>query len=189
MVVGLDLLTGEPDEMAALQRVIEGAPTYARRITGYPPGPADAQSLMTGCPPGVGYSDKFVWGVTLDDDMIGCADVIRGWPSRETAHIGLLLLSESHHGRGLGQSAYQAVEAETHRWPGIRTLRLAVVATNAEVLPFWRRMGFAETGEVRPYRYDKLTSESIILAKRLPGPESGYAGRVAAARIARCSSR
>jgi uncharacterized protein len=167
MSLELRLLTGEPEEMAALQRVIEGAPVYTQRITGYPPGPADAQSLMTGCPPDVEHADKFVWGITREGGMIGCADVIRGWPSADTAHIGLLLLTESYHGRGLGRRAYEAIEAQTRRWPPVRTLRLAVVATNAQVLPFWHRMGFTETGEVRPYRYDKLTSESIILTKFL----------------------
>jgi Homeodomain-like domain len=34
-----------------------------------------------------------------------------------------------------------------------------------QVLGFWRRMGFAETGEVRPYRYDKLQSEAILMDK------------------------
>jgi ribosomal protein S18 acetylase RimI-like enzyme len=29
-----------------------------------------------------------------------------------------------------------------------------VIRTNDQVLGFWRRMGFTETGEVRPWRYD-----------------------------------
>jgi hypothetical protein len=42
-----------------------------------------------------------------------------------------------------------------------------VVRTNDQVLSFWRRMGFAETGEVRPWRYDKLRSEAILMDKPL----------------------
>ena len=52
-------------------------------------------------------------------------------------------------------------------WPQVYTLRLAITATNAEVAAFWHRMGFSETSEVRPYHYDKLVSESIILTKPL----------------------
>lgn len=52
-------------------------------------------------------------------------------------------------------------------WPEIESLRVAVVRTNADVLPFWRRMGFTETGETKIYTYDKLVSESIILPKSL----------------------
>jgi hypothetical protein len=42
-----------------------------------------------------------------------------------------------------------------------------VVRTNEQVLGFWRRLGFSETGVVRPWRYDKLESESILMDKRL----------------------
>lgn len=161
----LRLLKGDPAEMAELQRVLEGAPRYAERTTGNPPGAADAQSTFTALPPGTDYADKFVWGLVLGGSMIGCADVVRGWPTADTALIGLLLLEDPHTGMGLGRAAYQAVEREIQRWPEIRTIRIAVAATNGEVLPFWRKMGFAETGEVRPYRYDKVESESITLSK------------------------
>jgi RimJ/RimL family protein N-acetyltransferase len=167
VTVKLRLLKGEPEEMAELQRVLEGAPTYAERVTGYPPGAADAQSAFTILPEGVDHADKFVWGLITDEGMVGCIDVIRGWPSADTAHVGLFLIDEAHTRQGLGQAAFEALEAEVREWPGITSLRAAVVATNAEVLPFWQRMGFAETGEVKPYRHDQLVSESIILAKKL----------------------
>src|SRR5436309_11130953 len=96
MPVDLRLLSGGPEEMAALQQVLEGAPTYAERVTGHPPGPADAQSLMTILPPDIDYADKFVWGVLLDDEMVGCADVIRGWPPRR---------HRSHRTAGVGRGA------------------------------------------------------------------------------------
>jgi hypothetical protein len=76
-------------------------------------------------------------------------------------------LTRRGRGRGLGRAAYEAIEAQVRRWPQVYTLRLAIVATNAEVVAFWHRMGFSETGEVRPYHYDKLLSESIIVTKPL----------------------
>ncbi len=163
-------LVGEVHELAALQRVLEGAPGYAHRVTGHPPGPAEAQSLCTALPPGVDYDRKTVYGVVVADEIVGCVDLIRGWPTAATAHIGLLLLEEEHMGRGLGRAAYGAVEAVVRRWPEIRRIRAAVVATNSAVLPFWRRMGLSETGEIKPYQYDKLTSQAIILAKELEEP-------------------
>ena len=63
--------------------------------------------------------------------------------------------------------SYEAIEAQVRWWPQVYTLRLAITATNAEVAAFWHRMGFSETSEVRPYHYDKLVSESIILTKPL----------------------
>ena len=125
MSVDLRLISGEPEEMAALQQVLESAPTYAGRVTRHPPGPADTQNLMTILPPDNDYADKFMWGIMLDGEMVGCADMIRGWPSADTAHIGLLLLDEAHVGRGLGRGAYEAIEAQVRRWPQVHTLRLA----------------------------------------------------------------
>ena len=86
--------TGEPDEMLALQRVIGAAPGFALAVTGLPPGPADAQNTFTALPEGKSEDDKFVYGVYLDGQMIGCADVVRGYPDPSAAFIGLLLISE-----------------------------------------------------------------------------------------------
>ena len=82
-LLSLRLLTGEPDEMAALQRVFEAAPRYFDVVTGLPPGSAEAQSTFTALPPGSDYEHKRVWGLYAGEEMIGCADVVRGYPIRE----------------------------------------------------------------------------------------------------------
>jgi GNAT superfamily N-acetyltransferase len=165
-VIDLRLLTGERAETAALQRVLEGAPRYAERITGAPPGPDDAQSSYTVLPEGKGYEDKFVYGIYAGGEMIGCADVIRGWPRPDTAHIGLLLIGERHQRRGHGRAAYQAIERAIAPW-GVKRVRIGVVGTNEDVLPFWRTLGFVPTGEVKPYRYGPVDSQVTILEKPL----------------------
>ena len=101
-VVTISLLKGEPAEMRELQRVIEEAPTYAHRITGTSPGPAEAQSTYTILPEGKSHEDKFVFGVYRAGGMVGCADLIRGYPDAATAVLGLLLVSENHQRRGIG---------------------------------------------------------------------------------------
>lgn len=152
--------------MAALQRVLEDAPRYVERVTGAPPGSADAQSTYTVLPEGKGYDDKFVYGIYEGDEMIGCADVIRGWQRPDTAHIGLLLIAEPYQRRGHGRAAYQAIEREIAGW-GAKRVRIGVVGTNEDVLPFWRKLGFTPTGEVKPYRYGPVESHVTILEKPL----------------------
>jgi hypothetical protein len=115
--IDLQLLTGQPCEMAALQKVLEGAPTYAERLTGHPPGAAEAQRLFSALLPEITHDNK--------------------------------------------------VEAKVRRWPEIDMLRTSMVRSNATVLPFWQRMGFAETGEVQPYVCDEIVSESVILTRPL----------------------
>ena len=48
-------------------------------------------------------------------------------------------------------------------------IRLAVIATNREVLPFWERQGFRCTGEIKPWRQEKIASEAILMEKQVRG--------------------
>jgi ribosomal protein S18 acetylase RimI-like enzyme len=169
-VVTLREVTGDdPAELAALQRVMESDEEFALRVTGHPPGPADAQSTLLFVPEGHSPDDKVVFGVWADGELVGILDLLLRYPDHETLYIGLLQLDRDRQGQGIGAAACRALEREVAaRWPWARRLRLSVVRTNDQVLGFWRRMGFAETGEVRPWRYDKLESESILMDKPVP---------------------
>jgi len=165
--VAVRALTGAREEMAELQRVLEQAPQYAERITGAPPGHADAQSTYSALPEGKDYDDKFVLGIYAGSTMVGCADLIRGYPDAATAMLGLLVIAEPWQRRGLGSAAYREIEGFIRAWGSCSRVRLGVVGTNRQVLPFWRRQGFAETGETRPYRYGPIVSEILLMDKRL----------------------
>jgi len=169
----LRLLTGQPPEMAALQRVLEGAPAYFLTVTGAPPGHAEAQSTFTALPPDKGYDDKFVWGLYSGDAMIGCADVIRGYPVREKAVIGLLLLAEDWQRRGIGRAFATLVEGRIASWPEIAWFRIGVVASNSGALPFWRMLGYRETGEVKAN--PEFVREVIVLEKAVARKPPGAA--------------
>jgi ribosomal protein S18 acetylase RimI-like enzyme len=119
--------------------------------------------------------------VWADGELVGILDLLLRYPDDETLYIGLLLIDRGRQAQGIGTAAYQALERELlPRWPWVRRLRLSVVRTNDQVLGFWRRMGFTETGEVRPWRYEKLESESILMDKVSPvrgGGREGPGGR------------
>jgi diamine N-acetyltransferase len=160
----LRTLTGQPAEMAALQCVLEAAPAYFQSVTGRPPGGAEAQSTFTALPPGKDYDDKFVWGLYSGGAMIGCADVIRGYPVRQSAVIGLLLLAEDWQRRGLGRAFAALVEQKIAPWPEVERFRIGVVASNPGALVFWRKLGYRETGEVKPPGSD-FVADVIVLEK------------------------
>jgi len=161
----LRLLRGEPAEMAALQRLLEAATAYYQSVTGAPPCGALAQSMFTALPPDKSYDDKFVWGLYAGDAMIGCADVIRGYPVRETAVIGLLLLAEPWQRRGLGRAFATLVEHAIVAWNEISTLRLGVAVSNPGADVFWRKMGYLKTGETKRAGPDVMV-DVIIMEKR-----------------------
>jgi GNAT superfamily N-acetyltransferase len=79
----------------------------------------------------------------------------------------LLLISPEHRGLGLGRAAYEALENEILGWKTCRRIRLAVIKTFPSPISFWHKMGFVETGEVKPYRYADLESESVMFEKVL----------------------
>jgi ribosomal protein S18 acetylase RimI-like enzyme len=107
--------------------------------------------------------------VVTGDELVGVVDLLLRHPDDETVYLGLLLIDRDRQGQGIGAAACRALERDLRsRWPWARRLRLGVVRTNGQVLGFWRRMGFTETGEVRPWRYDKLESEVVLMDKVVP---------------------
>lgn len=158
-----------PGDLDALQELIESDAGYTERITGYPPGEADAQSLLMMRPEGLAAGAKKVLGFWEGERLVAVVDLLRGYPDEHTAFIGLLEVHGQHQGRGAGAAAYRGVEEYVARaWPEVRTFRLAVVDTNAEqARGFWERQGFEATGEVKPYRYDELESTARLYEKQL----------------------
>lgn len=172
MMLTLRLLSGEQAEMDALQRVFEAAPGYFEAVTGGPRGKAEAQSEFTSLPPGRSYDDKFVWGLCRGSEMIGCADVLRGYPDRPRAVIGLLLLTEQWQRQGLGRAFAQLVEQTIVGWPEVERFRLGVISTNPGALAFWRKLGYVETGEVKPGAAD-FRGDIVVLEKPVMRPARG----------------
>lgn len=158
-----------PDDVDVVQALIESDPGYTERITGYPPGPADAQSLLIMRPENLAEDAKVVLGAWEENELVAVVDLLRGCPNDSTAFIGLLEVHGNHQGRGVGATAYRLVAQYVGTsWPEVRTLRLAVVDTNAATAAgFWIKQGFEPTGEEKPYKYDKLVSTARLYEKQL----------------------
>lgn len=166
--VTLRPLAGHPDEVAAIQSLFESAPIYFERIAGGPAGPTEALGTFSDLPPGSSRDNKHVLAIVSEGEIVGCIDVVRGFPDPATAMLGLLLVGEPWQGRGVGAAAYRALESLVAGWDGCRCVRIGVVRTNGAVLAFWRRLGFVETGEVKPYARGPVASEIVVLSKPLP---------------------
>jgi ribosomal protein S18 acetylase RimI-like enzyme len=158
-----------PDDVDAVQELIESDPGYTERITGYPPGASDAQSLLLMRPDGLAEDAKVVLGAFDGPQLVAIVDLLRGFPTDGTAFIGLLQIHADRQGRGCGSTTYDLVRRYVEStWSEVRTMRLAVVDTNAQVAAgFWERQGFEATGEARPYRYDKVESTARLYEMQL----------------------
>jgi diamine N-acetyltransferase len=160
-------LAGELHEVAALQCVLDAAPQYAQLITGALPAASEAADTFSILPPGKTHDDKFVFGVYLDEQMIGCVDLIRGYPDPSTAFLGLLVVAELFQRRGQGSAAYRQLEQVVRGWGTCERVRLAVVGVNEQGIAFWKSVGFAPTGETKPYRDGCVVSELVLFEKPL----------------------
>lgn len=96
-------------------------------------------------------------------------DLLRGYPRPGYTFVGVLQVRWELQGSGLGRAVWEHTEDWIQgTWPEATRVRLAVAATNVRVAePFWTRMGFAPTGEVRPHRYDKLETTVRMFEKAL----------------------
>jgi len=165
-VLELRLLRHPSDEdRSQLRAVFFGAPAYALLTEGKLPSDEHVDDFLTALPPGCKAETKYPFAVCLGPAMIGCADLIRGWPKPDTCHIGLLLLAETYQGRGLGTSAFGEIERVASTWSEIRRLRIAVVDANRMAFPFWERLGFAATGS--RLKNSTFVSDVVVMERSL----------------------
>jgi diamine N-acetyltransferase len=155
------LSQNKPEDVEALQALFFAAPRYSQIVFGKAVEGNEAMEAFTSLPPGKTLGDKLVLGFYKGEELVGCADVIRGYPSPEIAFIGLLLFSEKNQNRGLGVIALQHIEELARDW-SCSAIRLAVIATNTHALSFWMREGFTEIfRKVVP----DTTGEAIVMQR------------------------
>ncbi|WP_237193885.1 GNAT family N-acetyltransferase [Rothia nasimurium] len=62
-------------------------------------------------------------------------------------------------GRGVGRALHDTYLGAVRQCSNISTLRLGIVATNAEVAePFWRAIGYTPSGEVKDFSQGDVVS-------------------------------
>lgn len=159
-------LTAFPAHRRDVEAVITAAADYNLLIEGVAPSALHVDDFFTSLPPGSHPSDKFKLGFYDSNGIAGIAEVVRGWNAPHKAIIGLLLLTPSARGGGLGRFALETIETLARSWAGVTTLRIAVIDNNSAAFAFWRRMGFIETGERRPIEAPFLGAK-VVLEKNI----------------------
>jgi diamine N-acetyltransferase len=89
----------------------------------------------------VGFALLFPLGRGAPDDSIPAPESVRG------CILVRLMIDGRFQGRGYGRAALEAI-VTLLRGRGLRMIRLSVVTENEQALGFYRRNGFAETGEI-----------------------------------------
>lgn len=98
-------------------------------------------------------------------DLAGCVHVA---VRRDRGHFGMLSVHPAHQGSGLGKALVAA--AEDHcREHGCTTMELEVVNLREELPPWYRRLGYVESG-TSPFpapEKQKLPCHFIVMSKPL----------------------
>jgi predicted N-acetyltransferase YhbS len=97
--------------------------------------------------------------------IVGCVYVE---PRGEHSYLGLLSVDPLRQGTGLGRRLLAAAE-DFAREAGSQAMDLRIISPRAELLPFYRRLGYAETGS-SPFPAEvqtKIPSHFIHLSKPL----------------------
>ena len=69
-----------------------------------------------------------------------------------TCYVGMLAVRPDAQARGLGRAMLEAAEARA-RAAGAQRLEMTVIAQRAELIAWYERLGFVDTGERSPFPY------------------------------------
>lgn len=93
--------------------------------------------------------------VVLDGAAGGLAAAIQVDPSGERGYFGLLSVDPAFQGKGLGRRMVAVAEALCEAM-GCRRMGLRVVNIREELAPWYRRLGYRETGATAPFDDPRL---------------------------------
>ncbi|AXI02778.1 GNAT family N-acetyltransferase [Aquirhabdus parva] len=157
------LSASNPQDIDALLLLFEQASDYFHIIEDRPPEYNDAYLTLTELPLLKGIEDKRCMGFYLDHLLVGCIDMIRGYPETHIAYLGLILFSENYQRQGLGKKGVEYATQMSKSW-GCTMLRLAVIETNQLAFSFWQRQGFKEIYRKSLLQY---TGQAIVMERHI----------------------
>lgn len=145
---------------ADLEHVLALYQTNPLYFEHFPPLPS-LESLvndLVDCPPGKSLSDKYFLGFWDKDNLVAVLDLIDGFPTEDTAYIGLFMVDANLSSQGLGSRIIAELlpQLATH----FKKVRLGYVESNPQSSHFWSKVGFCPTGEVK-----ELAGKTIVLAE------------------------
>lgn len=68
-------------------------------------------------------------------------------------YVGMLTVAPSQQGGGLGRALLGAAEAHIRSVLGLGRVRMSVISVRTELIAWYRRRGYADTGDTAPFPY------------------------------------
>lgn len=111
-------------------------------------------------------ADNRVLVLHQDDALIGTVTITRR--NEDTAYLGMLCVDPALQAGGMGRALIAAAEDCAAREFGAHTMEMTVVSPRTELIAYYERRGYVQTGEIRPFplpQFGHLTM--VVLAKVL----------------------
>jgi GNAT superfamily N-acetyltransferase len=86
----------------------------------------------------------------------------------DVAYLGMLCVDPALQAGGLGRMLIAQAEERARQDFGAKRMEMTVVAPRTELIAYYERRGYAQTGEIRPFpvpEFDHLTM--VVLEKAL----------------------
>lgn len=147
--------------------IFEKAPNYFLQVEGCLPTLATVNDAVLCAPAKTtkAYVKEFL--VIRDHGQpIGTVELHINHPAPEIAYIGLLLVCEDLHRRGLGRECYRAVEKYVRENYAAKIIRLGVSDDN-DVSGFWSRLGFRSNGRNYSYAGERKVNNVVEYEKEI----------------------
>ena len=164
--VSMCILSDTAANRRFVHALLIAATDYHLLVEGAAPTPEHVDEFFTAVPDGYTLDDQFPLGFFMGDIMIGGGGILRRWNAPNKAMIGLLVFAPEWRSGGCGRAAVAKIETLARTWPGIDRLRAGVIGNNTDALTFWRKVGFNDTGEIKP-KYGPYIDDIVILEKPL----------------------
>ncbi len=109
------------------------------------PSPENIRRDLAALPPGKAMDDKFFIGFYAENRLIAVMDLIAGFPSADTAYIGLFMMDKDFKGAGKGSGIIEQLLFFLKK-AGFHCVRLGCIRENLIARSFWLKNGFYYTG-------------------------------------------
>jgi GNAT superfamily N-acetyltransferase len=90
----------------------------------------------------------------MTEDVAGPLSCVAVELRKDYGYIGTVTVRPTAQGRGLGKAALDVAETHIRTQWGCDRARMTVVGQRAELIEWYARRGYANTGETAPFPYD-----------------------------------
>jgi len=147
--------------------IFKKAPRYFIQVEGCLPTIATVNDAILCAPARTipAYRKEFLV-IRKEGEAIGTVELHVNHPAPAVAYIGLLLVREDLHRKGLGRACYQAVEDYVRRNYDAKIIRLGVSDDN-DVSGFWSKLGVTSNGRSYCYAGERKANNVVEYEKEI----------------------